>query len=510
MRKARRPARRISLTAVLVGVVAILSTACQSTAAPAATATISPLARFTRCSGQPGAGATDWLCGSLEVPLDRAKPASGTIPLAIYILQHTDRTAPAEEPVFTIPGGPGVDAYDNGILYSIQTNLLPHHDIVTIDARGSGHSGAIDCPDLQHGPPLVSVDWDAAVSACATMLGSAADRYGAGDVAMDLDSVRNLLGYQRIDLIGESYASVFAQAYATRFPTRLRALIFDSGFTVGAAAPTYSNFFLPGWPMDVAQIAALECLRDSGCKTLDRDPVSTLVRLVQRVRAVPVRGRSATAGTDAPIVVVDEAALATLFTITDPLLILRAAIALQRGDPQPILQLAGAPQGNGPITVFSAGMSQASMCNDIDSPWDRTDPIPVRRQRLASAIAALPAGAFAPFSKSSWTRVFVYRWCVVWPAPARFEPVIPPGSTFPDVPTLILSGDVDNLVPTFFSRPLLSEFPKATFVLVAGSGHVTMVGQAAGCASSIATRFIETLQAGDTSCAATPSPPPAA
>lgn len=509
MRKAKRPARRFGRTTVLVGIVLILSTACQSPATPTATPTISPLARFARCSGQPGAGATDWLCGSLEVPLDRAKPASATISLAIYVLQHTDRTAPAEEPVFTIPGGPGVDAYDNGGLYPIQRDLLPHHDIVTIDARGSGHSGAIDCPDLQLGP-VGANQWDAAVSACATMLGSAADRYGAGDVALDLDAVRNLLGYQRIDFIGGSYASVFAQAYAARFPSRLRALIFDSGFTVGAAAPAYSNFFLPGWPMAVAQIAALECRRDSGCKTLDRDPVSTLVRLVRRVRAKPVRGRPATAGTDAAPVVVDETALATLFAITDPLLILRAAIALQRSDPQPILQLAGMPQDSGPITVFSAGMSQASVCNDIDSPWDRTDPIPVRRQKLSAAIAALPATAFAPFSKASWTRVFLYGWCVVWPAPARFEPVIPPGSTLPDVPTLILSGDVDNLVPTFFSRPLLREFPKATFVIVAGAGHVTMAGGAPNCASSIATRFIETLQPGDTSCAATPSPLPAA
>jgi len=47
----------------------------------------------------------DLLCGTIEVPLDRAEPEGETIPIAFYVHLHT--AEPAAEPVFVTPGGPG-------------------------------------------------------------------------------------------------------------------------------------------------------------------------------------------------------------------------------------------------------------------------------------------------------------------------------------------------------------------------------------------------------------------
>ena len=473
------------------------STASSSSATPSGDPRF---ASFTPCAPAPGIGAPGWLCGTLEVPLDRADPSAGTIPIAIKVLPHTDLSSPADEPLFTTPGGPGYPGFDNYGLWPMQSELLPHHDIVTIDPRGTGDSNVIDCPDLQKGASGID-KLQTAVAACAAQLGVAADRYGAADVALDLEAVRQLLGYPKIDYYGGSYGSVDAQAYVVRFPNRVRALVFDSGFSV-AAGPGYSNFFGTGSPQALIEIAVRQCQRNSNCKALVADPQAALRAVIREVQAKPVSGRPDGAAASSPPVVVDEAALANLFVGADPVALVLASEALLAHDSKPLLGLASAPLdlSNGSVADFSAGTNAAGSCNDADARWHRTDPIPVRRQKLAAAIRALPADAFAPFSTVAWTATIPFAMCIPWPAPNRFEPVVQPGAAFPDVPTLLLSGDADGNIPTFVSRVLLGSFPDAHLVVIAGAGHQTL-SDPQPCAANIASHFLETLMLGDTSCA---------
>src|SRR5262249_22181770 len=135
----------------------------------------------------------DLLCGSVEVPLDRADPAAGTISVAFYVHRHTEADAPAAEPVFTTPGGPGSGGIGAMEVVLAMGTLDARHDVVAIDPRGTGRSEAIVCPDLQDGWRDAR-EMNAAVAACGEHLGDAADRYGAGDVALDVEAVRRALG----------------------------------------------------------------------------------------------------------------------------------------------------------------------------------------------------------------------------------------------------------------------------------------------------------------------------
>src|SRR5206468_604398 len=105
--------------------------------------------------GHPELGACtdrgDVLCGTVDVPLDRANPGAGTIAVAFYVHPHTDTGAPAAEPVFATPGGPGSGGLDVMEFALAIDTIAAHHDLVAIDPRGTGRSGAIDCPDLQDG-----------------------------------------------------------------------------------------------------------------------------------------------------------------------------------------------------------------------------------------------------------------------------------------------------------------------------------------------------------------------
>ena len=455
----------------------------------------------------------DLKCGSIDVPLDRVNPGAGSIPIAFYLHEHTDTSVPPAEPIFATPGGPGSGGLNvMEVALTIDT-ILAHHDIVAIDPRGTGQSGAIDCPDLQNGWANPR-ELQSAVSACGEQLGDAADRYGAGDIAMDVEALRRALGYDQIDYYAFSYGTVPEQAYAVRFPEHLHALVFDAGLVVTDPAHVWA--WRLGLPRALIREVALMCRRAAACHV--SDPAATVRWLVRRLVAEPLRGRVKRPGGRPLAVMVGEADVATLLQSVgtcvlcgqiDPAQFMNAAASFQRGDRQPLLRIADL-HTSGPgdrardPTDFSAGANIAAFCNDQDFVWDRMDPIPVRRSKLDAAEKALPKDAYSPFSLRGWRTLVSPGGCLTWPAPDRFEPAVPANAVFPDVPTLILAGDSDTIVPPEVVETLHDEFPNATFLTVAGAAH-PVTGPAWGeCAAELVGQLFDTLSVDDTSCSKTP------
>lgn len=59
-----------------------------------------------------------------------------------------------------------------------------------------------------------------AIAQCAAQLGVTSAHWGSGDVAFDVDAVRQALGYDLIDYYGGSSGGMDASAYAAWFPQR--------------------------------------------------------------------------------------------------------------------------------------------------------------------------------------------------------------------------------------------------------------------------------------------------
>jgi pimeloyl-ACP methyl ester carboxylesterase len=456
----------------------------------------------------------DLECGSVDVPLDRADPDRGTISIAFYVHRHTDTAAPAAEPVFATPGGPGSGGLGVMEVALLMNTVVAHHDIVAIDPRGTGRSGAIDCPDLQNGW-ATDDELRAAVASCGEQLGDDADRYGAGDVAMDVEAVRAALGYDRIDYYAFSYGTVPEQAYAVRFPEHLHALVFDAGVPV--TDPEHVWAWRLGVPGALVREVALMCLRSAACHV--PDPAATLRWVVHRVAVDPLRGRVQRPGGQLETVRVDEADVAKLLQSTgtcvlcgqiDPAQMLIAVASFRNGNQQPLLRLAdlhaSAPGGQArDPNDFSVGDNIAAFCNDQDFVWDRTDPVAVRRRKFDAAVAGLPDDAFSPFSLRSWIAVASPGGCLAWPAPDRFEPAVPANAVFPDVPTLILAGDSDTIVPPVVVETLHDELPHATFVTVAGAGHPVTAPAWGDCAEALVGQMFDTLTVSNATCAENPA-----
>jgi pimeloyl-ACP methyl ester carboxylesterase len=446
-----------------------------------------------------------WLCGSVTVPLDRSDPEGEQLEIAFYVLPHSDDSTPAAEPVFVTPGGPGYNVWTDREALIANTELNADHDIVDIATRGTGASGAIDCADFQSGfSSLRELRND--TSACGAQLGDDADRYGGGDVAMDIDAVREALGFETIDYYGFSYSSVDAQAYAARFPERLHAVVLDSGLPVSDEGLAF--FWGLGVPETLVRVPALSCELDLACSAAFPDAEADLRRLIEAIGRHPLEGTDADAAGIPADLVVDQTAVAYLLGSIpwdlSPTDLLEAASALENRNPAPLMRLAQRfppfiPDGDGLPTDFSSGDSAARSCNDQDTVWDRSDPPAAREHALAAELDALPDDAFAPFTKQTWNDYWWLDMCLGWPAPDRFEQAVPKGAVLDGIPALILAGDLDTVVSTETSRALLEGFPDATFLLVRGAGHITIGSDT--CAGEIVTTFFDTLDAGDTTCA---------
>ena len=116
---------------------------------------------------------------------------------------------------------------------------------------------------------------------------------------------------------------------------------------------------------------------------------------------------------------------------------------------------------------------------------------------------------FDPFSVGVWTGLDNEGAlaCVNWPrSPSPTDPPIPAGATYPNVPTLILNGDLDNITPLEDAQQVASNFPDSKLVVIQNVNHVQALGDQYDCASRIYTRFVKSLHTGNTSCASHTAP----
>ena len=455
----------------------------------------------------------DVQCGTVDVPLDRARPSQGSIPIAYRLYPHTDTSKPALDPIFATEGGPGYSiTQNNAFAYDlfVFAPLRDRHDLVMIDQRGVGLSNAIDCSPLQHG--VANADLYSAVSACASFLGPSADEYGTGEVALDIDAVRKALGVNRFMYYGASYSGVDVQAYAARFPSRLSAVVLDSPVKI----VDFDPFFTPG-AAAMARAVGLVCARSASCSADHRRASDDLAWLADRLRRHPVDGTGIDSVGDAHALHVTEGFLANRITYNDggafvsDAELAAAATSLRQGDAVPLLRLAADADGpffgdNGDPSQFSAGHNVARFCTDATFAWDKSAPISARRRQFERARDQLRGSTFAPFSVDGWLSSppdgLQPDPCITWPTPEPgTQPAVPTRTRFPDIPALVLSGDLDINVTTAEARDVATLFGKSRFVELTNSGHHTVFSWRSECSAQIIQTFLATLKPGDTSCA---------
>jgi proline iminopeptidase len=166
----------------------------------------------------------------LSIPaLAQQTPAStGMIPTPeVDLAYETYGAAGNATPVIVANGGPGLSH-----IYMLQndvwTRLSHHRQIVFYDQRGTGKSKRVK-PDAS---------------------------WGMHAQVADMEAVRTKFGFQKFDLVGDSYGGLLAMAYAAAHPEHIEKLILSD-----SAAPAWKDIVrvLPDvFPDVLEQIAARE------------------------------------------------------------------------------------------------------------------------------------------------------------------------------------------------------------------------------------------------------------
>ncbi|HYM43251.1 MAG TPA: alpha/beta fold hydrolase [Steroidobacteraceae bacterium] len=481
-------------------------------AGPAATLSVGALT-LHRCETP-----APW-CAVLMRPLDPRGTVAGTLPVYFEYYPHTAPGAVAGTLVAT-EGGPGYPATASRAEYlALFAPLRARYDVVIMDNRGTGRSGAIDCRELQDAAALTESN----IGACGRSLGPAAPFYGTALATDDLAAILEGLGTGPVGLYGDSYGSYFAQVFALRHAQLLRTLVLDGADPLdGPDFPWY-----PHYATAMREKFNLACARSRACSALPGSSLDHIAPALERLRAQPFQATvrsgaghlSFTANASALAIVMfgGSPAFATVREVD------AAARAFVHDDRAPLLRLMAEALGSVDSRdatrnprLFSAGLAAAVSCQDPPQIFDMHLPPAARLAARASLIAgrraAFPA-AYAPFTIDEYRGMpldyaFIDQ-CVAWPSPPAWPPapLIYAASSYPDVPVLVLSGELDNMTSVADGAVAAGHFRHARHVVIANSFHVNALPHArSDCGATLVRRFMDTRSTGDESCAAAVPP----
>jgi pimeloyl-ACP methyl ester carboxylesterase len=428
-----------------------------------------------------------YYCAEIRRPVDSTGRIPGSIDIGFTWLPRTQRNRPSSGTIVAAEGGPGDPSGASRDGYrTLFGPLLATHDLLMMDDRGTGRSGAIDCPSLQRGWMTL-----AAIARCGAQLGTHAGLYGSAQAADDLDALLTRLAIARVDLYGDSYGTFFAQTFVMRHPSRVARIVLDGAYPAQDLDPWY-----PSTAPAIANAFDFVCRRSQPC-AMRGASMPRLHKLLQHLR----QGNGPIAPWQLAFVM-DTAGLDTLvYRELDA----AARAWLERRDGVPLGRLvreAAEYEETGPEDPREAsnGLFVAASCTDNPQAYDMRLP-PARRQLQWRSVEAAKTssnpGLYAPFTIREFLQIpldYAYvPLCQNWPVAPPGHPAGQPfasSRSMPDVPALVLTGDLDTITTPAEGDSTALLFAHAQRVIVRNTGHVTGIDDPWNCASSIVREFV--------------------
>lgn len=469
----RRLGRLLTLAAV--------GLAC-SEAGPPSASSPARLARLTNCDLE----GTQARCGSHEVLENRKLPGGRKISLNFALLPALS-ASPARDPVFFLAGGPGQGAALLAhALDPALAEIRRERDIVFLDQRGTGKSNPLDCelsdPDSVQDQFRTDFEIEK-IESCAKALDADPTQYTTLASVEDLDEVRAALGYEKINLIGASYGTRYALAYAKRYPDRLRSMVLDG------VAPPELRLFLDFMPdgQRALDLAFSYCEKSPDCAKSYPQLRADFARVLAQLNEAPIKAsvRHPETG-EAQQITLDGAGFASavrgmLYSAEVSQLLPVVIEQAARGRVEALLTQSLLVSRSVSETMSFGLLLSVACSEDVARITDR------ELDRFAKH-------SFLPRSLITQMR----QACAVWPHaaadPASSEPVRS------DVPSLLLSGELDPATPPRWGEVALKGLSRGRHIVVPGQGHGTLT---AGCVPRLVARFIQrgTSDDLDASCA---------
>jgi pimeloyl-ACP methyl ester carboxylesterase len=393
-------------------------------------------------------------CGVLEIPENPTHPNGRRLRIGVAVIPATGGQ-PRRDPIAILMGGPGEDAIGAAEIYSNQfAALRQDRDILLVDQRGTGRSGALYChlSIQQSAASLRDLFPLKAVERCEQRLSLQADltQYTYDRFADDLEHVRRALGYGPLNLFAGSYGTRAAQVYLRMYPGSVRTVYMGSAVPIDVPGPL---------PFAKTEQSALEkmfesCTADSACNSAFPHLRDDFRQISDRLTSGPVRVSLEGHSGSVPLYRgrVAEWFRAKLYrpysSATLPWMIHRAYL----GDWSPI----------------SRGILSDARANDSDFSWGLFFSITCNED-----IAFIREEDIAPETLGTFLGDYRVRQqqaaCKPWPRVSLPEGYRDPVRS--SVPTVFASGDSDGGTPLWFMDHVAQGFSRRLAVVLSGQGH---------------------------------------
>jgi len=416
-------------------------------------------------------GPTDGYCGTLDVFEDRDAKSGRKIALKIVVFPALKRSA-AKDPLFFLAGGPGQGAADIAeAAREMMRRIGSDRDLVFVDQRGTGKSNPLECKPTKEEEEDDDANETKAIArlrACMEKLQAKADltKYTTTIAMDDLDDVRRYLGYGTINLYGGSYGTRAAIVYARRYTANTRAVILDGVAPTDMRLPLY----MARDGQRAVELLFRDCAADKACNERFPNLRDRLEKLLsapeKKVRYThPRTGVERTAGIKRLTLggILFSALYSPKMAALVPLLIEQAEKGIYTG----LFSLGAAFD---PLSSrIAQGMHFSVVCAE-DAP--RIDPGSVQRETAKTFLGAEMAE-------------MRLKACEFWPK-GKVDPDYYANAPV-DIPTLILSGELDPVTPPFWGRQVAGSWKNARHLIVPATGH----GAAgAGCVPKLLAQFL--------------------
>lgn len=439
-------------------------------------------------------------CGTATVPLDWTRPDGDTIEVW-WALQPAE-SQPSTGTIIPLLGGPG-GAISTAIdAFRPIGAALPDRDVLFVDVRGVGRSSRLSCPAIDRPETLYDTELVAANARCADQLGSRRDSFTTVATVLDIEAIRRTLDLGDPSLLAFSYGTFLATTYATLMPDVVQAAVLDGAFPLATDR----------WGLDVARsvsrVAGLLCERSGRCDAqLLLEQISTIASdLSSEPHTYDTLDQPMTEGVFASLTQAGLAIGSQAY--------LDGVAAAANGDYTVLAPLvAGLVTGGGlPLDPLgdSYSLGTAVWCNDYLYPYDMNDSPDQRQANFERAVARLPHDVFAPFSTQGWIDANFDHpdECLNWPTPIiPTELRIPRFGPFPELPVLVINGDVDLQTPIDGARTASAQFPNSVLLEIANGPHAVIPESPCALGAAIAFLTTKQLPQPDT-CVNQPIPPP--
>jgi len=412
------------------------------------------------------------LCGSHTVFEDRVAASGRTIDIKFAVVPSvTD--AKELDPLVILAGGPGQGGRAMAPFVNIAfSEVHENRDIILIDQRGMGDSNSLACAEPEINIFTMTEDEKAEFSRdylkkCLANLDADVTKYNQDIANQDIHEIISGLGYDQVNLYGVSWGTRSALLYANQFPEQVRTVIMDGNAPLDNRVPLFS-----AQDSQRAMDALFkDCKKEQACNKafprLEQDFYDILASFPEAGKTATVI--DATTGKSEEILLSLESFTNSIFGILYipefsrliPIVIEQA----KENNYQTLLGLSAAFGDPG----ISIGAQLSILCSEDLS---RISDFEIEQANTKGFIG----NSFINTFKNS---------CSVWPKTPL--PAIYSQSLKSEIPTLILSGEIDPITPPYWGDKMTEYMTNSMHLVAANTGHNVAPK---GCAADLMAQFI--------------------